>query len=255
MTVANREMPFKAHFSELRGRFIRSILFLVVTTGVALAFHRQILKFLLAPAEDLNAFTGGLPIFTELTEFWGAVLKISILTGLVAAVPFFLYQIVRFAAPGLTATERRWLYFLLPFSLISFAAGFSFGYYVLLPPAIKFLLNFGGDVATPLIRVGAYVNLVTLLLFWMGVSFELPIVMFFLARIGVATPRWYATKRKYAVVAAFVAGAAITPTFDPLNQALVAGPIIVLYEVGYWLARIGARRRVSRSAGATTGSS
>ncbi len=245
-------MPFMSHLGELKRRLIASALFFLVVTGVSLGFHRQILKFLLAPADDLNAFTGGLPIFTDLTEFWGAVVKISVLTGALMTLPFFLLQMSLFLAPGLSSRERRWLYFLLPFALLSFFSGVAFGYYVLLPPAINFLLNFGGDVATPLIRIGSYVNLVTLLLFWMGLSFELPVVMFFLAKVGIVTPKSFGSKRKYAVVGAFIAGAMITPTFDPLNQALVAGPIIVLYEVGYWLSRLAARGRAPKAADASS---
>jgi len=142
---------------------------------------------------------------------------------------------------------------LLPASVLSFAAGVAFGYYVLLPPAINFLLNFGGDIATPFIRIGSYVGLVTSLLFWLGAIFELPIVIFFLAKIGVVTPQWLAGKRKWVVVLAFVAGAMITPTFDPVNQSLVAGPIIVLYELGYWLARFGVRKKGKRDVEAEAG--
>lgn len=236
-------MPFMSHIGELKRRMIWSAIFFVVATGVSLGFHRQILKFLLAPADDLNAFTGGLPIFTDLTEFWGAAVKISVLTGAMVTLPFFFLQMSLFVAPGLSSRERRWLYSLLPFAVFSFFAGVAFGYYILLPPAINFLLNFGGDVATPLIRIGSYVNLVTMLLFWMGLSFELPVVMFFIAKVGIVTPKQFGGKRKYAVVGAFIAGAMITPTFDPVNQALVAGPIIVLYEVGYWLSRLAARGR------------
>ena len=169
------------------------------------------------------------------------------------SLPFFLLQMSLFVAPGLGRKERRWLYFLLPFAIASFFSGVAFGYFVLLPPAINFLLNFGGDVATPLIRIGSYVNLVTMLLFWMGLSFEPPIVMFFLAKVGIVTPRAFAGKRKYAVVGAFIAGAMITPTFDPVNQALVAGPIIVLYEVGYWLSRLAAHGRSPRKAADASG--
>lgn len=244
----DRSESFSYHFGELKRRLIHTLLFFFVSTGIALAFHRQILRWLLEPAEDLNPLTDGQAIFTELTEFWGAVVKISLLTGIAATIPFALFQIARFASPGLKPNERRWVWFLLPGALISFALGVAFGYYVLLPPAINFLLNFGGDVATPLIRIGAYVSLVTSLLFWLGAIFELPIGIFFLAKIGVVTPKWLASKRKWVVVLAFVAGAMITPTFDPVNQSLVAGPIIVLYEVGYWLARFGVRNKGKRGA-------
>jgi len=245
--------PFSAHFRELKRRLIHTVLFFFTATGIALVFHRPILRWLLAPANDLNGSAEGLTIFTELTEFWGAVVKISVLTGIAITTPFILFQIARFASPGLKANERRWVWILLPASVLSFAGGVAFCYYVLLPPAINFLLNFGGDIATPFIRIGSYVGLVTSLLFWLGAIFELPIVIFFLAKIGIVTPQWLASKRKWVVVLAFVAGAMITPTFDPVNQSLVAGPIIVLYELGYWLARIGVRNKGKRDVEAEAG--
>ncbi|MFW6195125.1 MAG: twin-arginine translocase subunit TatC, partial [Chloroflexota bacterium] len=200
---ADDRHPLAAHFSELRSRAIRSVLFFILATAVALAFHRLLLQALLLPAEDLNAFTDGKPIFTELTEFWGAALKVSLLAGLGLSLPFILFQIVRFAAPGLREQERRWLWFLIPGGLLAFATGVLFGYFVLIPPAINFLSTFGGEIATPIIRIGSYVNLVTSLLFWLGLVFELPLVIFFLAKIGVVTSSWLASKRKWAILLAF----------------------------------------------------
>ena len=108
---------------------------------------------------------------------------------------------------------------------------------------MKFLLTFGSNVATPMIRIGNYINLMLSLLFWMGIVFELPIILFFLSRIGVVSPEFLARNRRWAIVIAFVLGAIITPTLDPINQAFVAGPIIVLYEVGVLLSKVGARMR------------
>jgi sec-independent protein translocase protein TatC len=173
-----------------------------------------------------------------MTEMIGITMKVSLMGGLVIAFPVILYQVVMFVSPGLTGKEKRYLYALFPGAIASFAAGAAFGYYVLLPPALNFLLTFGSDIATPLIRVGNYINLVVTLLFWLGVSFEMPLIMFFLSKIGVITPRALARQRRYALVAAFILGALITPTFDPINQSLVAIPIIFLYELGIWLARL-----------------
>ena len=144
-----------------------------------------------------------------------------------------------FVAPGLTPRERRYLYALMPASLLAFLAGAAFGYFILIPPMVDFLLNFGGDIASAQIRISSYISLMLTLLFWMGIVFETPIVLFFLSKIGVVTPEFLARQRRYAIVAAFILGAAITPTFDPINQSLVAVPIIVLYEVGIWLSRLG----------------
>ena len=239
-------LPIRDHLVELRKRLTWSILAIVGCTGVAFVFHAQILSLLMGPAQGFASIPNHKPVFTELTEFIGAVMKTSLVVGLFGALPFVLYQFVMFVAPGLKPTEKRYLYALLPVSLLVFLLGAFFGYRILFPPAVDFLLNFGSDVATPMIRIGNYVNLMLSLLFWMGVVFETPVVLFFLSKIGVVTPAFLARQRRYAIVVAFILGAIITPTFDPINQSLVALPIIVLYEVGIWLAKL-ARRGKKRS--------
>ncbi|MBI2865992.1 MAG: twin-arginine translocase subunit TatC, partial [Chloroflexi bacterium] len=139
-------------------------------------------------------------------------------------------------SPGLTPREQRFLYALLPAAFLAFAAGAAFAYFVLVPPALRFLLSWGGDIARPQIRIGNYVNVVTTLVFWVGVVFEMPLVVAFLARLGVISHRTLWRFQRWAIVLAFVLGAIITPTFDPINQSLVALPLIVLYQVSILLA-------------------
>ena len=241
--MKDKSLPITQHLNELRRRLTWSVVAVLVCTALAFAFHEQILKLLMEPAKGFTNIPNQKPIYTELTELIGIAMKVSLLSGLVLASPFVLLQILMFVAPGLSPTERRYLFILLPVSLLAFAAGAAFGYRVLFPPAVKFLLSFGTEVATPYIRIGNYVNLMITLLFWMGIIFETPVVMFFLSKIGVVTPDFLASKRRYAVVAAFVLGALITPTFDPVNQSLVALPIIVMYELGIWLAQLGGKGR------------
>ena len=235
----------REHLLELRRRLMWSAGCVLLTTVVAFAFHRQILRLLMEPAQGFDALPNGKPIYIDLTEFIGTAMKASLLVGLFASLPFVLYQIVMFVAPGLTPRERRYLYALMPASLLAFAAGAAFGYFILIPPMVEFLLNFGGDIASAQIRISSYISLMLTLLLWMGIVFETPIVLFFLSKIGIVTPEFLAKQRRYAIVAAFILGAAITPTFDPINQSLVldqslvAVPIIVLYEVGIWLSRLG----------------
>ena len=235
----DQRMPMGQHLRELRTRLMWSAVVVVAFSGLAFVFHVQILRFLMEPARGFAGLPNGKPIFTELTEFLGIAMKTSLLFGVFASFPFLLYQMVMFVAPGLSSRERRYLYTLLPLSLVVFVAGAAFGYRILFPPAVKFLLSFGSDVATPYIRIGNYVNLMLSLLFWMGIVFETPLVLFFLSRIGVVTPEFLAKQRRYAIVVAFILGAIITPTFDPINQTFVAVPIIVLYEAGVWLSKIG----------------
>ena len=245
MTMENQS--FREHLVELRKRLTWSAVVVVMATAISFVFHQQILKILMAPADGFSQTSNYQPIYTELTEFIGIAMKASLLAGIALSLPFLLWQLVRFVTPGLNSAERRYLYILMPVSTCVFFAGCCFGYFVLFPPAVKFLLSFGSDVATPMIRIGNYVNLMLSLLFWMGIVFELPVVLFFLSRVGVVTPRLLARNRRWAILGAFVLGALITPTLDPVNQCLVALPIIALYELSILLSRVGSRIRNKKS--------
>ncbi len=236
------ELSLRKHLEELRKRLLVSVVVTVITTAVAFVFYKQIIRLLLRPA-DLEAAADGGPglVFIEVTEMVAVTMKVSLVSGLVLAFPIVLYQVIMFVAPGLTSREKRYLFAFMPAVVLAFVAGVSFGYFVLIPPAISFLVGWGSDIATPMIRIGNYVNVMVMLLFWMGVVFETPIVMFLLAKLGIVSWRGFARWRKYWVVVAFILGALITPTFDPMNQSLVAVPLIVLYELGIWLARLAAR--------------
>ena len=182
MSAEQQGQPFSEHLAELRRRVKYSAIAVVLTTIAAFIFHEQILRLLMEPAQGFANIPSGKPIYTDLTEYIGAAMKVSLLAGVFVAMPFVLYQLALFAAPGLSPSERRYLYALMPAVVVVFVIGAAFGYRVLFPPAITFLLSFGNDVATPYIRIGSYVNLMLSLLLWMGVVFELPIVLFFLSR-------------------------------------------------------------------------
>ena len=241
--MREQERPIGQHLRELRKRLTIAALATLVTTVVAFVFYKRIINLLLRPADEFSAGGEASLVFIEVTEMLAVTVKVSLVTGLVLAFPIVLYQIIMFVAPGLTTKEKRYLYSFMPGVVLAFFAGVAFGYFVLIPPAINFLLNWGSDIATPTIRIGNYINVVVMLLFWMGVVFETPIVMFILAKLGVVSSRGFASWRRYWVVVAFILGALITPTFDPINQSLVAVPLIVLYELGIWLAKLAARGR------------
>ena len=246
--MTSKDLSILQHLSELRRRVLISVLALLVGSAAAFVFFRQIIEILVAPARDLDT-GGGQLVFVEVTELLTTSIKISFVGGFVLALPVILYQVIMFIAPGLTGREKRYLLSFLPGVLLAFVAGVAFAYYVLTPPALHFLLTFGGDVATPLIRVSNLVNLMLRLLFWMGIAFETPLVMYLLAQLGIVNARMLSRFRRYWVVVAFVLGAVITPTFDPVHQALVAIPLLLLYELGVLLARLAGRgRRASQAA-------
>ena len=249
-----KQFTLGEHLDELRKRLFIAALAMVVGTVIAFVFHRDILDILKDPAGRYLAVPEATLIYTDLTENLGISMKVSLLGGFILALPVVVYELVMFIAPGLTPRERRYVLLFLPGVTAAFVAGVLFGYFVLLPPALRFLLTFNTDIATPMIRVGSYTNLVIRLLFWLGVVFETPILMFLLAKLRLVSHKTFARRRRIAVVAAFVLGALITPTFDPINQTLVALPIIALYETGIWLAWLARRGEKASPAGAAEAS-
>ena len=232
-----KKMTVAEHLEELRGRLIKSVIAIAIGTLFSLFFAPKVFEIFKSRAPGI------LFIFIEPTEMLATYFKVAVLTGLVLAMPVIVYQVVMFIFPAITEKEKRYLYAMLPGVAVSFLIGAAFAYFVLLPPALKFLFTFAADVATPQIKIGSYVSTVATLIFWIGVVFETPIVIFFLARIGLVSPDFLSRNRKFAIVLAFVLSAVITPTPDPLNQSLVALPLILLFEVGVLLARLAYRKR------------
>lgn len=248
MVSKNKKDTVIGHLDELRRRLFWSAIVLVITTILSFVFTKQILHFLIAPAGHINL------IFTEMTEMLGTYMQVALVGGIVLAMPFLVYQFIMFISPALTRQEKKYVYIALPWITIMFLGGVAFGYYVLLPPAMKFLVTFGSDIATPQIKIGNYISLVTRLMLAIGVVFELPVVTTFLAKLGIISPQTLSRRRKWAIIGAFVLAAFITPTVDPINQSLVAVPLIALYEMSIWLAKLVYRGRTKTvtSAASTT---
>jgi len=205
---------------------------------VSAYFGDRFIEFLKEPAgEDVQLQ------FIEPFELFATYFRVALLGGLIIAMPVIVSQILLFVTPGLQPSERRWLIGTVIGATLLFLAGVAFSYYVALPPALDFLFNFGSDLAEPNIRIGSYIDFVTRLLFWTGVSFETPIVVMYLARFRIVTARQLLDWWRLAFVGAFVISAIVTPTIDPVTQTVVAGPIIVLYFLGIALAVIVQPRR------------
>jgi len=231
--IEDEEMTILEHLEELRSRIIVMAVALLITTAISLIFTPRLFDILKAPAPE-----GTRLIYIEVTEMFITYFKVALAAGFGLAMPVVVYQTIRFVAPGLTRREKRLLFRMLPLVLIFFVLGALFGYFVTLPFALRYLLGLFPEFATPQIRVDNFIGFVTTILFWMGISFELPVVIYVISKIGLVTPRKLASLRKYAILVFFIIAAIITPTPDPLNQTLVAAPMIVLYEVGILMARI-----------------
>ena len=241
MSKNEKEMTFLGHLSELRQRLLKSLIVLAICVGVCCIppVTHSIIDFLKAPAPE-EVFD---PVFTEMLGGVTIYFKVALISGVVLALPFLVYQIIMFVSPALTRREKKYVYIALPWITLMFAAGFAFGYYVAMPPATKFLLTFMSDEATYIPKLDDYLSLSIRFIVAIGLAFETPVLITFLARLGVVKPEWLANKRKWAIVVAFILAAIITPTFDPINQSIVACPIIILYEISIQLSKIAYRKR------------
>ncbi len=239
MSEVEQKLTLLGHFQELRKRLIRSVIAVAAGAIISFIFYEWIFYILISPAGGINL------IFTELTEMIGTIMRVCLASGLIISMPYLTVQAILFIKPALTRKEERYVYFLLPWIALMFLGGIVFGYFVLIPPAIGFLYTFGSDIASPMIKIGNYIAIITRLLIAIGLVFELPVVTTFLARIGIVSPQWLARKRKVSIIVAFILAAIITPTFDPINQCLVAVPLVILYEMSIWLAKAVYRKRAA----------
>jgi sec-independent protein translocase protein TatC len=230
------ELPLREHLLELRSRLIKATLAVVVTTGISLTFAEYEVGLLSRLAE------GHTLIALKPTETFVAYIKVAFLTGIAMSMPLLVYQLFRFIAPGLTQREKRLILFSLPAITLLFAGGVLFCYFIVLPSALDFLLNFGEKYVENTPTISDFLSFVTRFLMAMGLAFETPLIIFLLAKLGVATPQRLKRFRRWAYVLSFILAAIITPTPDPINQTIVAVPIILLYEFGTLLSNLANRQ-------------
>jgi len=237
MNNNEQKLSVLGHFAELRKRLIRSIIAIVITAILCFVFYEQIFNILTNPAPPETNL-----IFIEMTEMIGTIMRVCLISGIILAMPYLTYELIMFVSPALTSKEKRYVYLVLPWIALMFAAGVVFAYFILIPRITGFLITFGSDIATPQIKIGNYISIVTRLLLLVGLVFEMPVLTTFLSRLGVISPKWLADKRRTAFILAFILAAIITPTIDPINQSLVAAPLIALYEMSIWLAKLVYKR-------------
>jgi len=225
------------HFAELRTRLFIAIGAWLVGAVAAFNFRSALLDWLrdpLPPDIQLQAI--------GILEPFNVTMQITAFFGLVLASPFIIGQIWGFIAPGLYPEERRWA---VPFVLLTvsaFALGIVFSYYVVLPLALPIIVGFLQGEVLVLPRIGDYISKVLLYMSIFGILFEMPIVSFLLARLGIVQAAMLQQYRRYAIVIGCVLAAVITPTADPINFALVAVPLVILYEISILVVRVSQRR-------------
>ena len=180
----------------------------------------------------------------EVTESIGVFMKVALLSGVVLSLPYIAFEFWLFAAPGLKPKSRSSSLLAIPLSVILFVVGMAFAFYIMMPAALPFLLNFMGIQAE--LRPASYFNFVTGVMFWIGVAFEFPLVVYALTAMGFIKPQVLAEQWRLAIILIAILAAAITPTVDPVNMALVMAPMSLLYFVSIGLSRIAYRGRLKQ---------
>ncbi len=240
------EMPFMSHLEELRRCLVVSFIAWAIAFVACYAFSGEIFHFISEPVRRALP-EGSSMVFISATEPFFTYLKIAAIAGLLAALPVILWQLWSFIAPGLYKHEKRYAVPFVVASFACFASGTYFGFTFVFPTIFNFLVTFGttgGDMEA-MLSIGSYLSLASKLLLAFGLVFELPIIIFFLARLGVVDHIWLKRNRKYALLLAFVVGAMLTPP-DVLSQTALAIPFIILYEVGIIVARIFGKPRAAQ---------
>ncbi|WP_127135743.1 twin-arginine translocase subunit TatC [Veillonella sp. 3913] len=217
------------HLSELRTRLVIAIVAIIIGTLGAYYYVEDILQILVAPAGKLY--------YTKPTEAFFTYMKISLVAGCIVSSPVWFYQIWAFIVPALSKGEKKVTFMVVPTAVVLFVVGVLFSYYLVLPMAIQFFIGFGTDELQPLFSIGQYIDFVIAFILPFGITFELPLILIALGILGILSSDRLREYRKMFILLAFIIGAAISPTPDMLSQTMIAGPMILLYEISYGVLR------------------
>ena len=234
--MEDKTLTITEHLSELRRRIIFILISVAVTSAGAYYFIDEILNFV-TQAGGIEDF-----VFISPTEAFFVIIKLSLLTGLMGAMPFIFYQVWKYIGVALKKNERKYLIYFGPLSYLLFLTGAAFAFKGVLPLGIKFLLSFSKQNITPLITLNAYVSFLGKMVTAFGLMFELPVVILFLSKIGVVTPKTLKKGRKYAIVVIFVLAAFLTPP-DVISQIMLAVPVLAMYEISIWICIVVTKKR------------
>ncbi len=229
------------HLNELRKHLFRAVIAFAIATLVAFYFVTPILDWISAPVGGIDRLQA-----IEVTESIGVVMRVALLSGFTVSLPYIIFELMMFAAPGLSPRARVIGIFSLPLVILFFVGGMLFSYYFLLDPALEVLLNFMGIPTLP--RPSSYIRFVTTLMFWIGISFEFPLIAYVLSAMRILKPDILRDNWRIAVVLISILAAMITPTIDPINMLIVMVPLLLLYVIGMILASLAWRGRREQEA-------
>lgn len=240
---AEEKLPLTAHLEELRKRLIRVMVVLGIGFGVCYTFKDWSFQVITRPLVEVLPQHSSL-IYTGLPEAFFIHMKIAFFASLFLTSPYTLFQIWKFISPGLYAKEKKYVIPFVISSTLLFVGGVLFGYFIALPPAFKFFVSFSTDALKPMVSFREYLGLTLKFLLAFGLSFELPVFMFFLTKLGIVDAAVLARQRRYAILVIFIAAAVLTPSPDVLSQILMAVPLMLLYEVSIGVAKFAGRKKV-----------
>jgi len=233
------EMSFLDHIEELRWRIIYSIVGILIFTIVAWIFIDPLIEIvLLKPARDANASLQNLRPFGQLFLY----VQVAIVVGIVASLPNIFYQLWKFIAPALKKKERKYILWIVFFSTFCFLAGIAFAYFVMLPLTMKFAAQFGTAEISNEFAIDEYMSIIISVMLAAGVVFELPMISFFLSKLGILTPKFMRKYRRHAIVIILVLSAFLTPGADPVSQIILAVPLVLLYEISIFISKISSKK-------------
>jgi sec-independent protein translocase protein TatC len=230
------KQPFMSHLEELRKRLIRSCIAIGVAFCGAYYFVDDLFTLFTAPLTKVMP-KGSSLIFTGLTEPFMIQLKTAFIVSILIASPVIFYQLWKFIAPGLYPNEKKYVVPFVIASTVLFISGALFGYFIVFPVGFKFFLGYANENLKALPSIQQYFGFASKMLLAFGLVFELPVILFFLTKMGIITVPFLKKHRKYAFLFAFIVGAILTPSPDALSQCLMAGPLVLLYEVGIFFSR------------------
>ncbi len=236
------KLPLTAHLEELKKRLIRSLIGIGIGLFACYYYKEWLFRIVTKPLMDVmpkNSFM----IFTSLPEAFFTYLKVSFFASLFLTAPFTLYQIWKFISPGLYPREKKYVVPFVLTSSILFIGGLVFGYYLALPPAFGFFMEFSSDTLRPMFTMREYLTFALKLLLAFGVSFELPVFIFFMTKLGIVNSRMMSRQRRYAILIIFIAAAFLTPSPDAFTQIIMAVPLMVLYELSIYVAKFAERKK------------
>jgi len=226
------ELSIWEHLDELRSRTVKIGLAMIIGTAISVVFAARGLELLITP------LGGSIPQTIKPTESFVVYFRIALMGGAILSMPVIVYQIIRFILPGLLPHERKYLNWMIPGVGVCFAGGVAFAALIMLPAAINFMQGFLESMIDNRWTLDNYISFVTRVLFWMGIVFQTPLLIFLLAKLNLVTAKQLAKYRKYAVLAISIIAAMVTPTPDPINMMIVMVPLYMLYEIGIVLARV-----------------